>query len=173
MIFCLILQIKKAPFYDDRLNTLELTSLYVQITIIYFGLYYQTGRKDPFVLSKGTMWCILFLIIIASINFIGLFMIRMRMEVLKATVIRSNFFFKIFSCGRIKDKEAFIQEHKIGLLNQRDEVTLNKHGELVPEKAPLGLSVELPSISRIDDSAVNPKDVKVKFVGVSENNNAS
>ena len=115
MIFCLILQIKKSPFYDERLNTLEQTSLYVQITIIYFGLYYQAGRKDPFVVSKGTMWCILFLIIIASVNFIGLFMFRMRVELMKATVQRSNCLFKLFSCGRIKDKEAFIQEHKIGL----------------------------------------------------------
>ena len=115
LIFCLILQIKKSPFYDERLNTLEQTSLYVQITIIYFGLYYQAGKKDPFVLSKGTMYCILLMIIIASINFVGLFFIRMRMELMKTTVKRSNCLFKLFSCGRKIDKNAFIQEHKIDL----------------------------------------------------------
>ena len=55
-------------------------------------------------------------------------------------------------------------------MDQRDEVTLNKDGERVTERNLLGISAELPSISRIEDSTVNPKDVKVKFVRVSDNN---
>lgn len=119
-------------------------------------------------LSKGTMWSILLLIIIASINFIGLFVIRMRLEIMKATVKRSNFLWKIFSCGRVRNKEAFIQEHKIGMMNIQDEVTLDKYGR-ESQKKPLGLSIDMPSISK-DASEVNPKDVKVKFVGIGESN---
>lgn len=33
-------QIKKKPFYDDRLNTLEASSLIVMICTIYFGLFF-------------------------------------------------------------------------------------------------------------------------------------
>ena len=114
------------------------------------------------------MWSILLLIIIASINFIGLFVIRMRLEIMKATVKRSNFLWKIFSCGRVRNKEAFIQEHKIGMMNIQDEVTLDKYGR-ESQKKPLGLSIDMPSISK-DASEVNPKDVKVKFVGIGESN---
>ena len=40
----------------------------------------------------------------------------MRMEILKGTVAKHSFCFRIFSCGRIKNKEAFMNDHKIGQL---------------------------------------------------------
>ena len=100
-------------------------SLFVMIFIIYFGLYYQAGKKDPFVQGDGTMWCIFFVILLISIFFMSLFIVRMRMEILKATVAKYPCFFKIFSCGRIKDRKYFMQEHKIGVL-LADEVMLNR-----------------------------------------------
>ena len=35
----------------------------------------------------------------------------MRLEVLKATVLKKPFWFKVFSCGRIKDKTKFMTEN--------------------------------------------------------------
>ena len=86
LIFSLVYQILKKPFYDDRLNHLEATSLGVQIMIIYFGLYYQAGKNDEFVSGDFVMWLIFGLIIIVSIQFIAVFAVRMRVEMLKATV---------------------------------------------------------------------------------------
>ena len=108
LIFSLVLQVKKQPFYDEKLNTLESTSLFVMIFIIYFGLYYQAGKKDPFVQGDGTMWCIFFLILVVSIFFMTLFIVRMRMEILKSTVSKFPCCFKMFSCGQFKDKKRFM-----------------------------------------------------------------
>lgn len=120
LIGALALQIKKNPFYDQRLNNLESSSLSVQIAIIYFGLYYQAGKNDDFVKSDGTMYGIFILILVASVQFITIFILRIRIEILKRTVEKSSLWnriiFRIFSCGRIKDKEAFMKEHKIGVL---------------------------------------------------------
>lgn len=110
----LILQMKKSPFYDKKLNDLETTSLLVHIAIIYFGLYYQAGKKDAFVLSSGTTYTMFILVCIVSLLFIGIFIVRMRLEIMKATVMRHSFCFRIFSCGRVRDKEEFKKEHKIG-----------------------------------------------------------
>ena len=95
------------------------------IFIIYFGLYYQAGKKDPFVQGDGTMWCIFFVILLISVFFMTLFIVRMRMEILKATVAKYPCFFKMFACGRIKDRKGFMAEHKIGVLLP-DEVMLNR-----------------------------------------------
>ena len=71
-------------------------------------------------------WCIFFLILLISVFFMALFVVRMRMEILKATVSKYPCFFKMFSCGRIKDRKVFMKEHQIGVLLP-DEVMLNKY----------------------------------------------
>ena len=81
--------------------------------IIYLGLFYQAGKNDPFVTSSTVKWSILTLIIAVSIQFITLFILRMRMEALKATVERHNCCFWMLSCGRIKNKDAFKKEHEV------------------------------------------------------------
>lgn len=40
LIGFLVQQLRKKPFYDQRLNMLESSSLVVQISIIYLGLFY-------------------------------------------------------------------------------------------------------------------------------------
>ena len=40
LIYFLLLQVKRRPFYDNRLNQLESSTLVVQICIIYLGLFY-------------------------------------------------------------------------------------------------------------------------------------
>ena len=40
MIMFLVIHTNRQPFYDQKLNNLETTSLVVQICIIYLGLYY-------------------------------------------------------------------------------------------------------------------------------------
>ena len=113
LIGFLVQQLRKQPFYDPRLNKLEASSLIVQISIIYLGLFYQAGKNDEFVTTDGIKYSVLLLIIIASLQFICLFMIRMRIEMLKATVVKHHFIFWLLSCGRIKNKEAFKKEHNV------------------------------------------------------------
>ena len=50
------------------------------------------------------MYWSLFLIIGVSSFFIVLFILRMRLEMLKATVQQHSWCFWLLSCGRIKDK---------------------------------------------------------------------
>lgn len=83
----------------------------VQIIIIYFGLYYLAGKEDEIVKSEGMMYCIFTLVITMSILFIAIFIIRMRMEMLKATVKNHSICFAMLSCCTIKNKKAFIKEH--------------------------------------------------------------
>ena len=113
LIGFLAMQITKKPFYDDRLNRLEATSLVVQMGIIYLGLFYQAGKNDPFVTSDFIKWSILTLIIAVSIQFITLFILRIRLEALKATVERHGCCFWLLSCGRIKNKDAFKKENEV------------------------------------------------------------
>ena len=49
LIGFLVQQLRKQPFYDQRLNMLEASSLVVQISIIYLGLFYLAGKNDDFV----------------------------------------------------------------------------------------------------------------------------
>lgn len=88
----------------------------VQIAILYFGLYYQAGKKDDFVKGDGIMWCFFSLILIICIYFVVLFILNIRFEMMKATVKNNSICFRIFSCGRIKDKKVFIKENKVGEL---------------------------------------------------------
>ena len=97
----------------------------MQIGIIYFGLYYQAGKEDSFVQSAGMMYSVFTLITVVSIQFIAFFVIRMRMEWMKKTAVRYPFLFKIVSCCRVKNREAFIAEHRIGQL-LGDEMTLGQ-----------------------------------------------
>ena len=49
----------------------------------------------------------------------------MRLELLKATVINRPFWFKVFSCGRIKDKTQFMAENGVNRLGP-NEVPLSQ-----------------------------------------------
>ena len=93
---------------------METTSLFVQIGIIYFGLYYQAGKNDPFVNSGGMMYAFFMIIIVCSAQFIALFFVRIRFELMKTTVEKHSFCFRILSCGRVKDKDAFKKDNSIG-----------------------------------------------------------
>ena len=108
---------------------METTSLFVQICIIYCGLYYQAGKNDDFIQTDGVMYSILLLVLIASILFVATFIFRMRLEMMKSTVKKSNFCFKILSCGRIKDKQAFIEDNKLNVLAQ-GEMTMTELKEV-------------------------------------------
>ena len=88
--------------------------MFVLIGIIYFGLYYQAGKNDPFVMSGGMMYAFFLIIIVCSAQFIALFFVRIRFELMKSTVEKHPFFFSLFSCGKVKDKDAFKQENSIG-----------------------------------------------------------
>ena len=107
LIGFLVTQLRTKPFYDERLNLLEASTIIVQISIIYFGLFYQAGKNDDFVTTDSVKYGILILIIVASAQFIIMFFFRMRTEWLKATVDQRPCCFAILSCGRIKDKKAF------------------------------------------------------------------
>ena len=110
-------QIKHQPFYDDKLNKLEIISLCVQIGIIYLGLFYQSGKNDDIAEIEGFKWMVFTLIMVSSIYFAAIFAANMRLEMLKATVRTDNsFWFKLFSCGRIKDKQQFIEDNKVNIL---------------------------------------------------------
>ena len=83
----------------------------VQIIIIYFGLYYLAGKEDEIVKSEGMMYMIFTLVILMSVLFIAVFIIRMRLEILKATVKNHSICFAIISCCSIKNKKAFVKLH--------------------------------------------------------------
>lgn len=70
------------------------------------------------------MWIIFSIISLVSIFFIVLFVLRMRTEALKASVNSNSCCFRIFACCVKYDKEAFMEEHRIGVLGQ-DEVYLS------------------------------------------------
>ena len=154
LIFSLIFHMNKQPFYDYRLNYLETTSLFVQIAIIYFGLYYQAGKNDQFVNSDGMMYTFFLIIVICSAQFIALFFFRMRLEMLKATVEKHSLCFRILSCGRIKDKEAFKKDHRVNQL-ENDEILQSQieRNRVLPKS-----SKRTPR----SDEIVDPKHVKVK-----------
>ena len=59
------------------------------------------------------MYSIMVLLLIASVQFIALFIFRMRLEMLKATVTNHSLCFRLLSCGRVKDKQFFKKEHKV------------------------------------------------------------
>jgi len=124
LIGFLSVQLRKEPFYDDRLNKLEASSLIVQIAIIYFGLFYQAGKNDPFVTTDQVKYSILFLISAASLQFLTLFMARMRIEMMKATVEKHSFCFWLLSCGRVRNKAAFKKLHNVNQLGN-DEINLS------------------------------------------------
>ena len=114
LIAFLVIHTNKQPFYDQKLNNLETTSLIAQICIIYLGLFYQAGKNDSFLMNDSMVCSIMILLIIASVQFIALFVFRMRLEMLKATVSNHSLCFRLLSCGRVKDRQAFIEEHKVG-----------------------------------------------------------
>ena len=62
------------------------------------------------------MWSVFAFLIIASANFITLFIFRMRMEMMKATVKKHWLCFKCLSCCRVKDRNAFMNEHQVDAL---------------------------------------------------------
>ena len=66
------------------------------------------------------MWLIFILIALVSFQFMAIFLLRMRIELLKGTVQKHSFCFRLFSCGRIKDKEAFMNEYNIGALGPNE-----------------------------------------------------
>ena len=106
-------QIRKKPFYDPKLNRLELFSICTQIVIIYFGLFYLSGKNDEIGDIAGFMWIVFFVLLCASIFFLANFLTFIRLEMLKSTVKNRSFLFKILSCGRIKNKQEFIDEHHV------------------------------------------------------------
>jgi len=130
LILFLVFHIYRQPFYDSKLNNLEATSLFVQICIIYFGLFYQAGRNDSFVHGDGMKYSLGLLIAIVSAQFVTLFVLRMRLEMMKATVEKHSCCFRILSCGRVRDKKAFMKEHKVNEINPH-ELTLS---ELIKHK---------------------------------------
>ena len=67
LIGFLVMQLRNLPFYDDRLNKLEASSLIVMIAIIYLGLFFQAGKNDSFVSTDQVKYAILFLISAASL----------------------------------------------------------------------------------------------------------
>lgn len=70
------------------------------------------------------MYTFFFLVAIVSAQFIGLFCVRMRMEVLKATVNHHKCCFRLFNCRQIKNEETFKKEHKVGNIVFEDEVKI-------------------------------------------------
>ena len=80
-------------------------------------MYYLAGKEDPIVKSEGMKYMILFMVILVSVWFMAIFIFRMRLEMLKATVQRHSICFFILSCGRVKNKKAFIKEHKVDALS--------------------------------------------------------
>ena len=121
LIVSLIVHQSLQPYYDATLNNLESASLFCQIFIIYFGLYYQAGKNDHYVTTKGTMYTIFLLILIVSSYFVGLLVVYLRNEFLKGVATRSEKCFRLFSCCCIKSRQNFISIHKLGTANE-DEV---------------------------------------------------
>lgn len=70
------------------------------------------------------MYGIFLSVLIVSIQFIGLFVIRMRMEILKATVVRYPCLFRLFNCGTIKNKEAFKKAHMLSNITFENELKI-------------------------------------------------
>ena len=80
---------------------METFSLFVQLAILYFGLYYLAGKNDNLYDMVGFMWFVFVMILFVSIFFLAIFITFMRLEMLKYTVTSHRLLFKILSCGRI------------------------------------------------------------------------
>ena len=85
------------------------------------------------------MYAILILVIVASAQFILLFIMRMRVEMMKGTVEKHSLCFRILSCCCVKDTKAFKDKHSVGKIGA-DEIsirTLNqrvgKYGEILSD----------------------------------------
>ena len=89
--------------------------------VIYCGLFYQAGKSDNIGDIDAIKWLVFFLIFTCSMYFAALFATYVRLEMLKATVLRSNScWFKVLSCGRIKDKEKFMNENNVNILGPNE-----------------------------------------------------
>ena len=81
--------------------------------IIYFGLFYLSGKNDEIEDIAGFMWIVFSVLLIASLFFLAFFLTYIRLEMLKSTVKNRSFLFKILSCGSIKNKQEFIEKHHV------------------------------------------------------------
>ena len=111
LIAYFIVQQKTNPFYDKKLNRLEIFSISVQISVLYFGLFYLSGKNDNISDQDGFMWFVFFILLTFSILFVAIFMTYIRLEVLKNNISKQNWLFKLMSCWRIKDSQAFMDKH--------------------------------------------------------------
>ena len=100
-------------------------SLLAQICIIYIGLYFQAGKNDPFITGSGVKWVCFCLITVLSLQFVLIFILHMRLEMMKATVEQHSFWFRVVSCCRVSDKRKFIKDNKVGFLVE-GEITLTE-----------------------------------------------
>lgn len=71
------------------------------------------------------MWVVFLLLLTGSILFLSLVFVYLRLELLKQTVKNRPCLFKLLSCGRIKDREAFMNFHKVNVLRP-NEVPLSE-----------------------------------------------
>ena len=92
----------------------------VQISIIYYGLFYQASKNDPLYEAEGFKYLMFTLVLITSILFFAIMSLRIRLEMMKATVKRHSFWFRMFSCCLVKDKSAFITLHNVNALRPNE-----------------------------------------------------
>ena len=94
-----MIQNKLKPYYDDGLNTMETSSLFVIIITIYAGLYYQAGEGEPIMESEVVSWVIFSAVLIPSIFFAINFAGKIRIEILKVVAGKSSKVFRYLTCG--------------------------------------------------------------------------
>ena len=129
----------------------------MQISVIYFGLFYQVGKEDSFTDSDGIMYLIFSFILIITSMFVTVFFLRIRLEMLKATVTNYICCFRMLSCCRIKDLEAFKKDNKVNLLHANEILQSVLTSTPKPKE-------QLSEGEEIDDSVpIDPAQIKIKM----------
>ena len=131
LAFCLIVQIQLKPFYDPNLNQIEEISMLTQLSIIYFGLYFQAGRYDAITKTVAFNAVVSFLVLTISSQFLVILTVRLRMQAMKALVTDHPRLFKIVSCGRVKNRFLFMKDNSINnpLAANADAKKLSKRSQ--------------------------------------------
>jgi hypothetical protein len=102
------------PFTTPTLNKMESYSLQVAAVTIYTGMYYVTGKYYNYMKIDGVSWFFLICIVLPNFVFLILWVLSMRIEVLKIAYTISktkNFKPWIFKTLAFMNAETFYEKY--------------------------------------------------------------
>jgi hypothetical protein len=110
----MFMQTHTNPFTTPTLNKMESYSLQVAAVTIYTGMYYVTGKYYNYMKIDGVSWFFLICIVLPNFVFLILWVLSMRIEVLKIayTICKTkNYKPWIFKTLAFMNAETFYEKY--------------------------------------------------------------